>query len=138
MLGSSFATCDVPQELSDSAIDEMLDEEAFREYVADSKRPPLDKCSTKEFEADLCGFLKAIGEDAKAQQISLKKVQRYATCDVGGTDLWSVSEKLNWSKCESAAGKVGFCCLLCETTCFFKQKCRCSTNTMMLMPSYTP
>ncbi|CAD7704969.1 unnamed protein product [Ostreobium quekettii] len=70
-----FASCDVPQELSDAEIDSFLEEEQLRRYVANSTRPPLDVCTGSQFEADLIAFLREIGEGVKADQIRCKRVQ---------------------------------------------------------------
>ncbi|CAD7699734.1 unnamed protein product [Ostreobium quekettii] len=70
-----FASCDVPQELSDEAIDQSLADAPLRHYAASSKRLPLSACNSKQFETDLCRFLRACGEESKARQIRQKRIQ---------------------------------------------------------------
>lgn len=73
-----YASCNVPQELSDNAIDKLLEEEHFHTYVQSSNRAPLDKCDSDSFEADLVAFLKQLGEENKAEQLRTKRIQWYA------------------------------------------------------------
>ncbi|GMH45982.1 hypothetical protein BSKO_13946 [Bryopsis sp. KO-2023] len=70
-----FASCEAPQELSDNAIDKLLEEEHFHTYVQSSLRGPVDECHPEAFEADLIAFLKQLGEDNKAEQIRNKRIQ---------------------------------------------------------------
>ncbi|CAD7700851.1 unnamed protein product [Ostreobium quekettii] len=70
-----FASCDAPQEMSDAEVDSFLEEEQLRRYVSNSPRPPLDVCTSSEFEADLISFLRELGEGVKADQIRCKRVQ---------------------------------------------------------------
>jgi hypothetical protein len=44
-------------------VDALLEDEAGKRHLATSQRPPLDRCSDREFEKDLVAFLRARGED---------------------------------------------------------------------------
>jgi hypothetical protein len=75
--GARYKTCAVPQELPDSEIDRLMEQSALDAFVRERNRPPLDRCSGPEFEADLIAFHRSRGGEQLARQIRDKRIMWY-------------------------------------------------------------
>ena len=69
-----YNDCSVTQELPDSEVDWLLEDEAMKRHVNNSTRPGLENCSQQQFEADLVAFLQAKGDDQLATFVKEKRI----------------------------------------------------------------
>eukprot|EP00192_Tetraselmis_astigmatica_P007651 CAMPEP_0117649096 /NCGR_PEP_ID=MMETSP0804-20121206/780_1 /TAXON_ID=1074897 /ORGANISM="Tetraselmis astigmatica, Strain CCMP880" /LENGTH=801 /DNA_ID=CAMNT_0005454791 /DNA_START=167 /DNA_END=2573 /DNA_ORIENTATION=+ len=111
-------SCSVPQELPDEQIDHLLEMEANAKFVARSKRPDIEVCTTAQFEEDLIKYLEHRNEGPLAKQIKEKRVMCNTTpldmlglyravVDVGGLEAnESYDENGRWTGRINFSGSV--------------------------------